>query len=138
MLWVLKSTFFKYPKLMFKLIDKKTIAILRKLFLLNWSYGSLFLILVVVSKKSKKKNTFHNWENRHCIWNKGGYFRLGMAENPLTWVKCGARLYRFLIFALFLTFIVMNLICMPLPTQMRQQENSVRSGSILLIPSLLM
>ena len=122
---------------MFKLIDKKTIAILRRLFLLNWSYGSLFLILVVVSKKVKK-NTFHNWENRHGIGNKGGYFRLGMAEDPLTWVKCGARLYRFLIFAPFLNSIVMNLICTPLPTQMRQQEHSVRSGSILLIPSLLM
>ena len=31
---------FEHPKLMFKLIDKKTIAILHNLFLHNWSYAS--------------------------------------------------------------------------------------------------
>ena len=32
---------FEHPKHMFKLMDKKIIAILRKLFLLNWPYGIL-------------------------------------------------------------------------------------------------
>ena len=46
MLWVLKRTvsmrrFFRAPKHMFKLIDKKIIAILRKLFLLNLPYVKL-------------------------------------------------------------------------------------------------
>ena len=43
MLWALKRTVsmsssFEHPKYMFKLMDKKIIAILRKLFLLNWAY----------------------------------------------------------------------------------------------------
>ena len=40
MLWVLKRTCsFKHPKHMFKLINKKIIAILRKNYLLNWPYA---------------------------------------------------------------------------------------------------
>ena len=44
MLWVLKRTvsmrrIFWAPKNMFKLMDKKTLAILRKLFLLSWPYA---------------------------------------------------------------------------------------------------
>ena len=43
MLWVFKRTasarpFFEYPKHMFKMVDKKIIEILPKLFLLNWPY----------------------------------------------------------------------------------------------------
>ena len=44
MLWVLKRTvsmrrFFEHPEHMFKLMDKKIITFLRKLFFLNWLYA---------------------------------------------------------------------------------------------------
>ena len=38
---------------MFKLIDKKIITILRKIFLLNWPYASLRYILTVLNPESK-------------------------------------------------------------------------------------
>ena len=43
MLWVLKrDSSFEHPKHMFKLMDKKMMAILCKLFFLNWPYDSIY------------------------------------------------------------------------------------------------
>ena len=52
---------FEYPKHMFKLIDKKIIALLRKLFLLNWPFGisaKLFSILTISLNEEDIKVSF--------------------------------------------------------------------------------
>ena len=50
---------------MFKLMDKKIIAILRKLFLLNWPYGN---IIPYLGPTVQTKNLlFARWEISHAV-----------------------------------------------------------------------
>ena len=85
MLWVLKRTVsLEHPKHMFKLMDKKIIAILRKLILLNWTHEIIFELNIkfVISGNSlaghngKKFSTRDNDNDLnsslHCAEIRGG------------------------------------------------------------------